>query len=592
MSKKNKILAGTIGGAAVLLAAAFLILRVTYGPSTPEELAEKLNAAIDAQDPAALVSYLDDSASPLLAEDRIQAFKASLQDDYARSTYKQGILNAIQLAESTEEETERSDSFSDKLRQELDGPNADLPASWMTFVKEQSWRGSKWSLHIVPVAVEARLSDSSEDLKTTMQIGELSAESGAIQNLWPSTYTYTGALTGDFGSQSYDGQIEALQYPEANTVTFDTSQMNQIALRLPSTEASVTLNDKEITGDLDAYVLFRPVPEQIKLTAKKKAYGLNLSDEQTLNTNEVEEYQVEELLQQAAAEHVVDLAYTTMESWAKGTNAGSRKLFTGYDPSGDFGDYLAQAMEDDPSSRYALNKVVMNPYSIHFYEDHLTAEFIYYYARSDDPDDERSQALKLEISRQKDKDAWWITGYETTYVYESEYAIQKENPKFEQERSELAKASEAEAEAAEAEAAMQQSSGTQQASASGSYIFTEEDAQSFMSNYLYASISAINARDFSYVESYMDPAGPAYKETSDYIPYLETKGITEAYEDAVVTDFQYNGDSTYTVKTRESVIIYNKDNEGTLRHFNSEYKLSVIDGSLKAYKLISTKEIE
>ena len=588
LSKKNKIWAGSIGGALLLLAAAFLILRMTYGPSTPDELAKKLNAAVDAQDPAALASYLDDSDSPLLDEERLQAFKTSLEDEDVRRTYKEGILNAIQLAETTETSGDDG-SFGSRLRQELEKSDAALAPYWITFAEERSWRGSRWSAHVIPVGLSARSSDSAEGVTSSIQIGNLKSDNGLLENLWPSSYAYTGALTGAYGSRAYDGWVEAYQYPQPADVVFDVSKTNALTLRFPSVETKVTLNGKEVTGTPGEYSTFRPVPQKVELTASTDAYGASLSGKTTVDTAQDTDYEIAGLLQQTASEKVADLAYKTLESWAKATNAGRANLLTGYDPQGTFAEYLTWAIENSPDSRFALNKVVVNPSTIRFEKDYLTADISYTYVDANYSEEEQDMALRLEIAPQSGKETWWITGYDSAYVEQSDADITRENAEFKKESTALYAAAQ---KASEEAALTNEGSEAADADASGSAAFTQDEAQSFMVDYLSASVEAINSRDFSYAAPYMDPDGPAAKESSDYIPYLESKGITESFENAVVTGFEDNGDSTYTVNTRESYIIYNKDMEGKARSYNSVYTLSVIDGMLKAHKLVSTKEIE
>ncbi|WP_246369779.1 TcaA NTF2-like domain-containing protein [Saccharibacillus deserti] len=587
MSKKTKILAGSLGGVVLLLAAAYLILRMTYGPSTPDELAKKLNVALDAKDTAAFSAYLDDPNSPLLAADRLQTFKTSLEDEDVRRNYKEGILNAIQLAETAKKSGD-DDSFSSRLKQELETSDAELSPYWITFAEERSWRGSRWSAHVVPVSIAARSSDSAEEAKSSIKIGELKAEDGMLKNLWPSSYTYSGALTGLYGSQEYDGRVEAYQYPQPVDVVFDVSKTNALTLRFPSVNTKVTLNGKEVTGTPGEYTTFRPVPQKIELTASTDAYGVALSGKATVDAAQDTDYEVGTMLQQAASEQAADLFFKTMTSWVKATNAGSPALLTGYDPQGRFGEYLTWEMENDPDSRYALGRVFVNPANIRFEQDYLTVDAGYVYADSDYLDEERSDAIRLEIAPQSGKKSWWITGYSSAYVEETDQDIKRENAEFKKESSALYAA----AKKADAPSSTEIGSTPVDASASGSAAFTQEDAQSFMNDYLTSSVDAINNRDFSYAAPYMDPDGPAAKESSDYIPYLESKGITEAFEGAVVNEFKDNGDSTYTVHTRESYIIYNKDMEGTARSFDSVYTLSVIDGMLKAHKLVSTEEVE
>ncbi|WP_068621091.1 zinc ribbon domain-containing protein [Paenibacillus tuaregi] len=115
--------------------------------------------------------------------------------------------------------------------------------------------------------------------------------------------------------------------------------------------------------------------------------------------------------------------------------------------------------------------------------------------------------------------------------------------------------------------------------------------QTFMSNYLSVSVDAINSRSFNDVAYLIDPAGPAYKESSSYIDHLNEKGITEELLSATVTGFKASADNkSYEVNTTEEYNISYSDGTTKYKKFNSVYKLVVLDGSLRLNKLISTKE--
>lgn len=591
MSKKTKGWAGTIAGVAVLLVAAFLILRITYGPSNPEALAEKLNAAIDAKDSAAIASYVFDLESPLLAEDRMQAFQTSLEEEGTRTFYKESILNAIDLAESQAPAESGEETFSDKLRKELDGPNASLPYSAVTFVEERSWRGSKWSVHVTPVSLMAESTEPTSDVNTSLQIGDLKGDDRAtVENLWPGVYAYSGALNSEYGSQPFDGTFETFEYAEPNVILFEASMMNKVSLEFPAFESAVTLNGKPITGTPGESITFRPVPRQLDLKIEANVYGVDLSGETSINVAEYPEYSLTELIRQEAAEKVADLTYATMKDWVKATNAGDRKQLTGFDPNGTFGDYLTWSMDNRPDTRYALGKVVVNPVNIRFDQSYLMANVAYEFSDSDNPELTTQEVHQLSIAENDKKNDWWISDYGWGYIPDASTNIERLNPEFDKERAALSKSTAADSPSNVTNAAAS-GNDQMQASASASVTFTEDDAQAFMTDYLSSSVTAINGREFTQVSHLMDPAGPAARESADYIEYLDSKGITESFEDATVTGFKSNGDSTYTVNTRESYIIFNKDNEAAAKSFNSAYKLSVIDGQLKTHTLISTKEI-
>ncbi|CAH1216875.1 hypothetical protein PAECIP111893_04194 [Paenibacillus plantiphilus] len=115
--------------------------------------------------------------------------------------------------------------------------------------------------------------------------------------------------------------------------------------------------------------------------------------------------------------------------------------------------------------------------------------------------------------------------------------------------------------------------------------------ENFMVDYLSTSVRAINERNFDIVAPLMDPAGPVYNESYEYINYLETKGITEELVHASVDDVQAMEDSqSYKVTTSETYNISYSDGSVKTKSYKSVFQLVVIDSELRTYKLISTKE--
>ncbi|PZD94469.1 hypothetical protein DNH61_18940 [Paenibacillus sambharensis] len=133
--------------------------------------------------------------------------------------------------------------------------------------------------------------------------------------------------------------------------------------------------------------------------------------------------------------------------------------------------------------------------------------------------------------------------------------------------------------------------GVAAAAASASVGSALEQMQVFMKDYLNASVEAINNRDFSYVSHLMEPSGPAYKESADYIVYLEKKGITEELLGVKVQKAEEVSDGAYEVTTAEKYMITSKDGTSKNRKFISKYKVvfSETDGWL-LHTLISTDE--
>ncbi|CAM4464271.1 zinc ribbon domain-containing protein [Paenibacillus tarimensis] len=118
-----------------------------------------------------------------------------------------------------------------------------------------------------------------------------------------------------------------------------------------------------------------------------------------------------------------------------------------------------------------------------------------------------------------------------------------------------------------------------------------EQMQTFMTGYLTASVDAINNRDFSYVSPLMEPSGPAYKESADYIVYLEKKGITEELLDVKVQEAEEVSDGAYEVTTAEHYTIFYEDGTSKNRKFISKYKVVFSDtNGWLLHTLINTDE--
>ena len=121
---------------------------------------------------------------------------------------------------------------------------------------------------------------------------------------------------------------------------------------------------------------------------------------------------------------------------------------------------------------------------------------------------------------------------------------------------------------------------------------TEAQLQQFMDQYVSASVTAINARDFSIVKPYIDPNGESYQETADYINYLDSKGITERNLYLSVRDFVRVDPTTYKVTTREEYESSYEDGSIKVKTFNSSYILKILDGNyLAVNELLYTNEI-
>lgn len=119
---------------------------------------------------------------------------------------------------------------------------------------------------------------------------------------------------------------------------------------------------------------------------------------------------------------------------------------------------------------------------------------------------------------------------------------------------------------------------------------TEEALNSFMEDYYYASVSAMNAGEFSFVSPYLDPNGKAYTESKDYVKYIYEKGITEEVVSVEVTDYEKT-DEGYVVDTEDVYDITYEDGTTKRQEYKSSYKVNKLeDGALEINELISTED--
>lgn len=123
-----------------------------------------------------------------------------------------------------------------------------------------------------------------------------------------------------------------------------------------------------------------------------------------------------------------------------------------------------------------------------------------------------------------------------------------------------------------------------------SVSYSNDQIQSFMDDYLTASVQAINQRDFSLAEGFLTPDGKSYKESKDYIDYLETKGITEDLLGVTVVDMKSTSNG-YECITNEQYTIYYSDGTSKDRAYQSKYLLKIDGSELKVDSLIKTTEV-
>lgn len=128
---------------------------------------------------------------------------------------------------------------------------------------------------------------------------------------------------------------------------------------------------------------------------------------------------------------------------------------------------------------------------------------------------------------------------------------------------------------------------------SGTEADNASEVGSFIKKYIEASVTAINRKDFSLVEPYIDPSGKTYKEQKEYTTHLNKKNITEELMNLEVEKISKVDESTYEVATYAAYKIIGSDSSIQYKNFNSVHKVKFLeDGELAVNELLSSTEVK
>ncbi|WP_411345043.1 hypothetical protein ACE3MZ_02845 [Paenibacillus sp. WLX1005] len=406
---KRNLLIG--GGILALALAAFLILRLTNGPGTPEQLADKLNAAVNAGDASQLASYLDDKDSPLHDQQKIALLTEALKNEDTREEYQYEIANALDEAKINEED---STSAADAIKKQLQAVLSN-DSSWITFAPEQSWRGTRWSVHIEPVEVGNDVSYMPEGVKSTIQIGDLTSNSDTLSDLWPAAYHYTATIDGTYASVPAQGIVKAFKVTRMNETDLDQQKIQSMTLIMPDGDAQVTLNDKPVSSDQGDYVTIFPAPAEAKFTVSTTAQGVDLKGDLTITPTNDHNYDLNTVLQKPIAEKALDLVYNASESLATAINTNNPKALKDVNPDSDYYNRATWEMNEFTSSpKYKLQKVVIDLDSVDIRSDsiELTATQVYKRTNEDGSVEDKNVNWDYTITQKPNTDQWWVhSGY-------------------------------------------------------------------------------------------------------------------------------------------------------------------------------------
>ena len=122
-----------------------------------------------------------------------------------------------------------------------------------------------------------------------------------------------------------------------------------------------------------------------------------------------------------------------------------------------------------------------------------------------------------------------------------------------------------------------------------SKLFNKE-IENFMVRFREYSVYAINSRYFSYVKDFHTSSGPSGKEASEYIEYLESKGITEEHLETHLEKLEEVDGTTWKVTTIDRYRIFTEDSTNE-KKFRTVTVIKRVDDSFQVHELISSDEI-
>lgn len=120
--------------------------------------------------------------------------------------------------------------------------------------------------------------------------------------------------------------------------------------------------------------------------------------------------------------------------------------------------------------------------------------------------------------------------------------------------------------------------------------FSEAEIAAFMDMYFFTSVLSVNTRDFTIIQSYIDPNGKIYNEHQNFLKHVEKEGIYEEFLSSSLKSVN-KVDGGYVVTTNETYNIFKGDGSARKATFESQFYLTVINGELKGHTLNYTKEI-
>ncbi|WP_310551849.1 zinc-ribbon domain-containing protein [Paenibacillus glufosinatiresistens] len=402
-SRKTKVITAVSVGIVGAAAVTYSLFHFTYGPSSPAKLEEKLQAAVTARDVDQLLTYLDDSNTAMRAEDRVEAFRKAFNDETAYG-YESYLKDALYAAE---QEAEEDSDY---------GTDGDGDGAPVYFVKESSWRGTRWVFNVTPAEVTM---EQGEDWTAGGSLETLESAQGTFNSLWPAVYSYQAKVTNPYGgSETLEGTVDLLNTSSEEIYLYDRLESG-LRVEIPTfADITYTLNGKELpqAEDGDDHTLsIVPKPAELKVEAKGTYLGMPVEQSRTWEASETDDIELETLLKDSVAAQAAKLLLEANVSWTKAYNAADSSLLTGLDPDGDAYQTFSEVPET-PGRQVRLVRVAVAPDNIEFYEDgvRITAEEEYAYPGTEESNSTSSNTYVI-TPKPGQEQQWWIRSSSRNY---------------------------------------------------------------------------------------------------------------------------------------------------------------------------------
>jgi hypothetical protein len=415
LGRRAKLVLAASAGLTGALLAGYGIAHYTYGPSTPEALHKKLQAAVEAKDADALVRYLDPEQKKALNQDVLAAVQGAF-DERLADVYTSYFERAAKVASAN---------------------NAASSSGPVAFIKEKNWRGSKYSFRWVRTA---SVQFNKEDRWTvSTSVGSMKKEGGFYEGLWPGFYAYEALVENGYGGrETVKGTLD-LTGRVQETVDLRHLVQTKLVFVLPVFDGvTYTLNGAplDVKAGLNSSqeITLRPAPAKASFKASGKLFGLPVDSGMSIVPISNQRSDLTKLFHPTMAGYALDTIYSGAASWAQAVNAGDPSLMKSANPNGDYYKRNSKSMEEPADNKITLDKVAVDPDSIRIDSKGIYIQSTEQYSYEKEqgfwnPSKQSVTNNQYFLQPNAAKDGLWISSSYSTYgsnLLESDKALKKD----------------------------------------------------------------------------------------------------------------------------------------------------------------------